>query len=72
MSLDQLRSQLAELDPEKRTQIYVEVQKALIDAVAFIVFAQPNDRKPANKSVQGVSTHSIVQIQLRGASKASS
>jgi len=72
-AVDALLAQgLAELDPEKRTQIYVEVQKALIDAAAFIVFAQPNDRKPANKSVQGVSTHSIVQIHLRGASKASS
>ncbi|MFL5760852.1 MAG: ABC transporter substrate-binding protein [Thermomicrobiales bacterium] len=66
---DLLAKGLAELDPEKRTQIYVDAQKALIDAAAFIVLAQPNDRKPASKKVQGVSTHSIVQIQLRGASK---
>jgi peptide/nickel transport system substrate-binding protein len=72
-ALDALLAQgIAELDPEKRTAIYVEVQKQLIDAAAFIVLVQPNDRKPASKSVQGVTTHSIVQIQLRGASKTAS
>jgi peptide/nickel transport system substrate-binding protein len=66
---EMLAAGIAELDPEKRKQIYIDVQKRLIEDVAFIVIAQPNDRKPANKSVQGVTTHSVVQIQLRGASK---
>jgi peptide/nickel transport system substrate-binding protein len=64
-----LASGLSELDPEKRKQIYIEAQKTIIDTAAFIVLDQPNDHKPASKKVQGVTTHSIVQIQLRGASK---
>lgn len=64
-----LASGLSELDPEKRKQIYIDAQKTIIDEAAFIVLDQPNDHKPASKKVQGVETHSIVQIQLRGASK---
>jgi peptide/nickel transport system substrate-binding protein len=66
---DMLANGIAELDAEARKQIYIDVQKRLIDDVAFLVIAQPTDNKPASKAVQGVTTHSIVQIQLRGASK---
>lgn len=60
---------LAETDPAKRTAIYVEIQKRMIDAAALIPVYQPIDQKPASKKVQGVTTHSVYQIQLRYASK---
>jgi ABC-type transport system substrate-binding protein len=60
---------LSEQDPAKRTEIYVEIQKRMIDAAAFIVLYQPNDNKPASTAVQGVMTHSVYQMQLRFASK---
>jgi ABC-type transport system substrate-binding protein len=60
---------LAETDPAKRTEIYVEVQKRMIDAAAFLSVYQPVDQKPASKKVQGVTTHPVYQIQLRYASK---
>jgi peptide/nickel transport system substrate-binding protein len=60
---------LSETDPEKRTQIYVEVQKRMIDAAAFLVLYQPIDQKAASKNVQGVTTHPVYQLQLRFASK---
>ncbi len=66
---DLLARGIAELDPEKRKQIYVDLQKIMIDDAAFIVLEQPVDRKPATKAVQGVSTHSVYMIQLRNASK---
>lgn len=60
---------LSETDPVKRTQIYVDIQKKMIDAQAFICLYQPQDSKPASIKVQGVTTHSVYQIQLRYASK---
>ena len=60
---------IAESDVEKRKQIYINILKALIDDAPFLVLYQPIDRKPASKAVQGVSTHSVYMIQLRGASK---
>ena len=66
---EMLAAGIAELDPEARELIYIDVQKRLIDDAAFIVLDQPTDDKPASKAVQGATTHSIVQIQLRGASK---
>lgn len=60
---------IAELDPAKRLPIYVDIQKAMIEAAAFLPLEQPVDRKPASKAVQGVATHSIYLIQLRYASK---
>ena len=60
---------LSEQDPAKRTEIYVEIQKKMIDECAFIVLYQPEDKKPASIKVQGVATHSVYQIQLRNASK---
>jgi peptide/nickel transport system substrate-binding protein len=60
---------LSETDPAKRAEIYVEVQKRMIDAAAFLVLYQPIDQKAANKKVQGVSLHPVYQYQLRYASK---
>ncbi len=68
--VDELLAQgIAELDPEKRKQIYVDIQKVMIDDAAFIALEQPIDRKPASTAVQGASTHSVYMIQLRNASK---
>ncbi len=68
--VDELLAQgIAELDPEKRKQIYIELQQILIDDAPFLVLEQPVDRKPATKAVQGVGTHSVYMIQLRNASK---
>ena len=60
---------LSERDPAKRTAIYVEIQKKMIDEAGFILLYQPEDNKPATIKLQGVSTHSVYQIQLRNASK---
>ncbi len=60
---------LSEQDPAARTQIYVDIQKAMIEACAFIVLYQPKDNKPASIKIQGVQTHSVYQLQLRNASK---
>ena len=60
---------ISEFDPEARKAIYVEIQQILIEDAAFLVLEQIIDRKPASIAVQGVSTHSIYQLQLRYASK---
>lgn len=60
---------LSETDPAKRTEIYVEIQKRMIEAAAFLVLYQPIDQKAASKKVQGVTPHPVYQIQLRFASK---
>lgn len=60
---------LYELDPTRRAQLYLDVQRRLIEDAPFLVLYQPLDRKPAGAAVQGVATHSIYQLQLRNASK---
>src|SRR5262249_53294923 len=60
---------LSETDPAKRTAIYVEIQKRIIDTAAFLVLYQPIDQKAASKKVQGATTHPVYQLQLRFASK---
>jgi peptide/nickel transport system substrate-binding protein len=60
---------LTQTDPAERTATYVDIQKAMIDACAFIVLYQPKDQKAASAKVQGVTTHSVYQLQLRDASK---
>jgi peptide/nickel transport system substrate-binding protein len=60
---------LVETDPVKRAEIYVEIQKRMVDAAAFLVLYQPIDQKAASKKVQGVAPHPVYQIQLRFASK---
>jgi peptide/nickel transport system substrate-binding protein len=60
---------IAEADPEAREALYVDILKTLIDELPFIVLYQPIDQKAAAKTVQGVATHSVFMIQLRGASK---
>jgi peptide/nickel transport system substrate-binding protein len=65
-----LKQGIAELDVAKRTEIYVNILKQMIDDAAFLVLYQTVDQKPAVKAVQGVTTHSVYIIQLRNASKA--
>lgn len=60
---------LYELDPAARAQLYLDVQRRLIEDAPFLVLYQPLDRKPARATVQGVATHSVYQLQLRNASK---
>jgi peptide/nickel transport system substrate-binding protein len=60
---------IAELDPEKRKEIYVNVLKTMIDDAAFVVLYQTIDQKAAGQNVQGVAVHPVYIIQLRFASK---
>lgn len=60
---------LYELDPARRAQLYLDVQRRLIEDAPFLILYQPLDRKPASAAVQGVAPHSIYQLQLRNASK---
>ncbi|MEA2510746.1 MAG: peptide/nickel transport system substrate-binding protein [Thermomicrobiales bacterium] len=67
---DQLLDQaIQELDPEKRKQMYVDVQKMMIDDAAFLVEFQPTYRSPASKKVQGAQPHGVYILQLRYVSK---
>ena len=68
--VDELLAQgIAEFDIEARKAIYIEIQQILIDEAPFLVLEQIVDRKPASVAVQGVTTHSVYQLQLRYASK---
>lgn len=60
---------IAELDPEARKQLYVDIQTALVEDAPFLVLYQPVDRKPARKVVQGFAPHPVYIMQLRGVSK---
>lgn len=60
---------LSERDPERRTEIYVDIQTRMIDHCPYIVLYQPTDRKPASIRVQGAMVHSVYQLNLRNASK---
>jgi len=64
-----LKQGIAELDVEKRKQIYINILKQMIDDAAFLVLYQTIDQKPATKAVQGVSVHPVYIIQVRYASK---
>jgi peptide/nickel transport system substrate-binding protein len=69
-AVDKLLDQIiAEPDPAKKQQLYVEVQKTLIDDAPFIVLYQPIVRRPARKNVTGVTNHFLYGIQLRYAAK---
>ncbi len=65
-TLDQI---VAESDPARKDELYVAVQRALIQDAPFIVLYQPVIRRPAAAAVQGVSGHFLYGIQLRFASK---
>jgi peptide/nickel transport system substrate-binding protein len=67
---DMLDAGIAELDPAKREEIYVEIQKMLIENAGFITILQPQSRMPARNNVQGITPHGVVVMQLREASKA--
>ena len=60
---------LSELDPTAREAIYVQIQEKMIEAAAFLVLFQPLDQRPASVRVSGISTHSVYQLNLRGAVK---
>jgi peptide/nickel transport system substrate-binding protein len=60
---------IAEFDEATRAEIYAGVLSHIIDDAPFLVLYQPLDQKAARATVQGVTTHSVYQIYLRGASK---
>lgn len=60
---------IAEMDPEARTQIYIDILTQIIEDAPFLVLYQPVDQKAASANVQGVATHSVYQLYLRNASK---
>jgi peptide/nickel transport system substrate-binding protein len=60
---------IAESDVEKRSQIYQDVLSTIIADAPFLILYQPIDRKPANHTVQGATTHSVYMMNLRNASK---
>ncbi|MCC6792938.1 MAG: ABC transporter substrate-binding protein [Thermomicrobiales bacterium] len=60
---------IAEIDVEKRREIYINILKTMIDDAAFLVLYQTVDQKPARSTVQGVTVHPVFIIQLRFASK---
>jgi peptide/nickel transport system substrate-binding protein len=64
-----LEAGIAEFDPEARKQLYINIQKALIEDAPFLVLYQPIDRKPARNVVQGFAPHPVYIMQLRGVSK---
>jgi peptide/nickel transport system substrate-binding protein len=64
-----LEKGIAELDVETRTQIYVDIQRNLVEDAPFIVEFQPNYVLPASAAVQNVAPHGIYIIQLRYATK---
>jgi peptide/nickel transport system substrate-binding protein len=68
--VDELLNQgIAELDQEKRTQIYVDIQKLLIEDAAFVVDFQPIYRSPASAAVTGASPHGVYILDVRTAEK---
>jgi peptide/nickel transport system substrate-binding protein len=60
---------IAEVDPEARKAIYIDVLSQIIEDAPFLVLYQPVDQKPAVATVQDVATHSVYQLYLRNASK---
>lgn len=60
---------ISELDPAAREAIYVTIQEKMIEAAAFLVLYQPLDQRPARATVSGATTHSVYQLNLRGATK---
>ena len=60
---------IAEMDPEARKAIYIDVLTKIIEDAPFLVLYQPVDQKPAVATVQDVATHSVYQLYLRNASK---
>ncbi|MCC6313464.1 MAG: ABC transporter substrate-binding protein [Thermomicrobiales bacterium] len=64
-----LKQGISELDPAKRTPLYIDIQKLMIDDAPFLVIDQPVEQKPARANVQGAQVHPIYMIALRNASK---
>ena len=64
-----LASGIAEQDPVKREQMYIDILTMLIDDAAFLVLYQPVDQKPAAASVKDAQTHSVYMMYLRNAHK---
>ncbi len=65
-TLDQI---ITETVPAKKKELYIAVQRAIIDDAPFIVLYQPTDRKPASAAVKNVKLHFLYNIQLRYATK---
>jgi ABC-type transport system substrate-binding protein len=59
----------AELDPEEREQMYLDIQRKGLAEAPYIMLYQPNDIKVANRQVEGVQVHAAYSLQLRQARK---
>jgi peptide/nickel transport system substrate-binding protein len=67
---DELLDQgITEQDPAKRKQIYIDLQKILIEDVPFISQFQPIYRSPASVNVTGAQPHATYILDLRHAKK---
>ncbi|MEZ4532803.1 MAG: ABC transporter substrate-binding protein [Thermomicrobiales bacterium] len=60
---------LAETDPAKREEIYLQIQQLVLPDTPYVVLYQPIDRKPANVAVQDVTVHPMYILNLRNGSK---
>jgi peptide/nickel transport system substrate-binding protein len=60
---------IVETDPEKRRDIYVQVQEILVEEVPFLSIVQPTYVMPATASLVGAQPHGTYLLQLRYASK---
>lgn len=60
---------LAETDPAKREEIYLQIQQLVLPDVPYVVLYQPIDRKPASAAVQDVTVHPMYILNLRNGSK---
>jgi ABC-type transport system substrate-binding protein len=60
---------ITERDQEKRKQIYIDLQKILIEDVPFISQFQPIYRSPASVNVTGAQPHATYILDLRNAKK---
>ncbi|MDP9364646.1 MAG: ABC transporter substrate-binding protein [Chloroflexota bacterium] len=68
--VDRLLDQaMSERDPARRTDLYAQVQRLLVDDAPYVVLYQPIDQKPARTTVVNARAHPFYQLDLRGASK---
>jgi peptide/nickel transport system substrate-binding protein len=59
-----LKQGLTESDPAKRSDIYLQIQKTLVDEAPFLMLFQPTFQIAAKKSVTNVIIHPVILIDL--------
>jgi peptide/nickel transport system substrate-binding protein len=67
---DLLAKGLVESDTQKRSDIYLEIQKTLIDEAPFLVLFQGKFQMASKKSVTNLIIHPIILIDLYQLKKA--